>query len=515
MMNVKDNILVLDYGSQYTQLIARRVRELKVHSEILPWDAPVETILSRHPKGIILSGGPASATAPGAPTIDGRLLDGSVPVLGICYGMQLLAHVLGGKVRKGASAEYGASVVRVTAAGNPLLRGLPATFQAWMSHWDEVAAVPTGFSVHAESESGAPAAFSGRDGKVLALQFHPEVVHTEGGLDVLRNFLFDVCRCEESWNLSGWVDQMTSEITAKIGGDRVVCGLSGGVDSTVAAVLTSRAVGDRLECIFVNNGLLRKDEARSVLDLYREKLKLKVHYVDASQTFLSRLEGVVEPERKRKIIGETFVRVFEAKAAEIGGAQWLLQGTLYPDVIESGFKGKGASVIKTHHNVGGLPDDIAFGLLEPLRDLFKDEVRAIGALMDVPGAILGRHPFPGPGLAVRCLGEVSPGRLDVLREADAIFAEEIVAAGLYDRMWQAFCVLLPVRTVGVMGDVRTYAEAVVLRAVHSQDGMTADWVRLSPELLDRVSRRICNEVEGVNRVVLDVTSKPPATIEWE
>lgn len=514
-MKKMDNIVILDFGSQYTQLIARRVRELKVHSEILPWDTAAVDVLARQPKGIILSGGPASAAAPDAPTVDRALLDGSIPLLGICYGMQLLAHALGGQVGKGSRAEYGASTVRVTASGNPLFKGLPGSFQAWMSHWDEVVRVPDGFTVQAESESGAPAAFSGPSNRILALQFHPEVAHTEGGREILSNFLFNVCHCEKSWDLSSWIDQMTAEIKAQVGDSRVVCGLSGGVDSTVAAVLTSRAIGDSLECIFVNTGLLRKDEADSVLSLYREKLRLKVHYVDASGTFLSRLSGVSDPERKRKIIGETFVRVFEAKAAEIGGAQWLLQGTLYPDVIESGFKGKGASVIKTHHNVGGLPEDISFGLLEPLRDLFKDEVRAIGALLDVPREILGRHPFPGPGLAVRCLGEITAERLQVLREADAVFLEEIARAGLYDSLWQAFAVLLPVKTVGVMGDVRTYAEAVALRAIGSQDGMTADWVRLPPELLDRVARRICNEIEGVNRVVLDVTSKPPATIEWE
>ncbi len=514
-MKIKDNIVVLDYGSQYTQLIARRIRELKVHSEILPWDSSVGDILAKKPSGIVLSGGPASVSAEGAPTIHGELLDGRVPVLGICYGMQLLAYRLGGKVVRGEKAEYGRMKVSLEEKRIPVLEGIPEEIQAWMSHWDQVMAVPEGYLAGGQSESGALAAFSSPDGRLSALQFHPEVVHTQHGTEMLRNFLFGVCGCEESWDLSDWADLMTEEIRSRVGQDKVVCGLSGGVDSTVAAVLTSRALGDQLECIFVNNGLLRLDEAENVLALYREKLHLKVHYVDATDLFLGKLKDVTDPERKRKIIGETFVRVFEKKAGEIGGAAWLLQGTLYPDVIESGFKGKGAAVIKTHHNVGGLPEDIEFEVLEPLRDLFKDEVRAIGDILEVPREIVGRHPFPGPGLAVRCLGELSPERLDVLRRADAIFIEEIRKAGLYDKIWQAFCVLLPVRTVGVMGDVRTYAEAVVLRAVESQDGMTADWTRIPYEILERVSGRICNEIAGVNRVVLDVTSKPPATIEWE
>lgn len=514
-MKVKDNIVVLDYGSQYTQLIARRIRELKVHSEILPWDATLEEILSKNPSGIVLSGGPASVSAEDAPTIDDGLLDGKVPVLGICYGMQLLAHRLGGKVTRGEMAEYGRMKVCLEEKRIPALEGIPNEFEAWMSHWDQVLEAPEGYLPGGVSDSGALAAFSSPDGRISALQFHPEVVHTEHGTEILRNFLFRVCLCEESWDLSDWVDVMVDEVRSKVGKDTVVCGLSGGVDSTVAAVLTSQAIGDQLECIFVNNGLLRLDEAEQVLAVYRDTLHLKVHYVDASRQFLDKLKGVTDPERKRKIIGETFVRVFEKKANEIGGAAWLLQGTLYPDVIESGFKGKGAAVIKTHHNVGGLPDDIEFEVLEPLRDLFKDEVRAIGRILEVPEVIIGRHPFPGPGLAVRCLGDLAPERLDVLRRADAIFINEIRAAGLYDKIWQAFCVLLPVRTVGVMGDVRTYAEAVVVRAVESQDGMTADWSRIPYEVLDKVSRRICNEITGVNRVVLDVTSKPPATIEWE
>lgn len=514
-MDIRDNIVVLDYGSQYTQLIARRIRELKVHSEILPWDASVEDVLSRKPSGIVLSGGPASVSAEGAPTIAEELLKGEVPLLGICYGMQLLAHRLGGKVVRGEKAEYGRMRVRLEEKRLPVLEGIPDEFQAWMSHWDQVMEAPAGYFPGGVSDSGALAAFSSSDGRISALQFHPEVVHTQCGTEMLKNFLFRVCGCQESWDLADWVDVMTAEIRSRVGSDKVVCGLSGGVDSTVAAVLTSRAIGDQLECIFVNNGLLRLDEAENVLAVYRDHLHLKVHYVDATDLFLGRLQGVTDPERKRKIIGETFVRVFEKKAGEIGGAAWLLQGTLYPDVIESGFKGKGAAVIKTHHNVGGLPEDIEFEVLEPLRDLFKDEVRSIGRILEVPEEIIGRHPFPGPGLAVRCLGDLSPERLDVLRRADAIFIDEIRKAGLYDRIWQAFCVLLPVRTVGVMGDVRTYAEAVVIRAVESQDGMTADWTRIPYEVLERVSGRICNEVSGVNRVVLDVTSKPPATIEWE
>ncbi len=508
-----DTVIVLDYGSQYTQLIARRIREQKVYSEILPWDTPLEKILAKSPKGIVLSGGPNSVHAPGAPGISEGLLNSGIPILGICYGMQVLAKALGGTVERGKTAEYGRATVTFY-RNNPLFEGLSETSTVWMSHWDQVLKLPEGASLLAESHEGVLAGFAGEGGKIWALQFHPEVVHTREGVSILRNFLFSVCACKPDWDLGEFVESMKEDIREKTGEQRIICGLSGGVDSSVAAVLTSQAVGDRLECIFVNNGLLRQNEAEEVLEAYTA-LDLKVHYVDAGERFLEALRGVTDPERKRKIIGETFIRVFEDIAEKVGGAVWLLQGTLYPDVIESGHQGKGAAVIKTHHNVGGLPEDMELRLLEPLRDLFKDEVRAIGKILGIPRNILGRHPFPGPGLGVRCLGEITQERLETLRKADAIFLESLRQEGLYDSIWQAFCVLLPVRTVGVMGDIRTYAEAVALRAVEAQDGMTADWARIDPVILDKVARRICNEVPGVNRVVLDITGKPPGTIEWE
>jgi GMP synthase (glutamine-hydrolysing) len=508
------NIVILDCGSQYTQLIARRIRELQVHSEILPWDSPEEAILAHNPNGIIISGGPRSVLEEDAPAIPDSILHSGIPILGICYGMQLLAHRLGGTVMQAPLAEYGPAEVRVLDSENSLLKGMPESLSVWMSHWDSVTSLPAGCHAIAESRGGLISGFADKSSRITALQFHPEVAHTPRGMEILRNFLFSICNCVPDWNLSDWADQSVRAIREQVGSDRVVCGLSGGVDSTVAAVLTARAIGDQLDCIFVNNGLLRLDEAEEVLEAYRG-MNLRIHYVDASDRFLEGLRGVSEPERKRKIIGELFVRVFEEKAAEIGGAQWLLQGTLYPDIIESGHKGKGAAVIKTHHNVGGLPERMSLKILEPLRDLFKDEGREIGRMLGVPELILGRHPFPGPGLAVRCLGEITADRLDTLRRADAIFIDEVRKAGLYDRLWQAFCVLLPARSVGVMGDVRTYAEAIALRAVESLDAMTADWARLPADLLNRTANRICNEVQGVNRVVYDVTSKPPATIEWE
>lgn len=511
----REKIVIIDCGSQYTQLIARRIREIGVYSEIMPWDSDIGIILGSEPSGIIISGGPGTVLEDDSPSVPRDLLDGGVPVLGICYGMQLAAKLLGGEVRKGEYAEYGRSTVLVGEKPGALLKGLGGELEVWMSHWDYVESPPPGFTVTARSESGMISGFESPDSRICAIQFHPEVAHTARGMEVLSNFVFGICGCAKSWDLENWIDSTVEDIRATTGGSRVVCGLSGGVDSTVAAVITSRAVGDRLECIFVNNGLLRLGEAEQVMETYRSSLGLKVHYVDATEDFLSALDGVTEPEAKRKAIGETFIRVFERKAWETGGASWLLQGTLYPDVIESGHKGKNAAVIKSHHNVGGLPEKMDFQVLEPLRDLFKDEVRKIGSMLGVPGEILGRHPFPGPGLAVRCLGGVTRERLETLRKADAIFLSEIRTAGLYDRMWQAFCVLLPVRTVGVMGDIRTYAEVIALRAVESPDGMTADWVRLPADLLDRVSRRICNEIGGANRVVYDITGKPPSTIEWE
>jgi GMP synthase (glutamine-hydrolysing) len=510
-----EKVVIIDCGSQYTQLIARRIRDLGVYSEILPWDVAEEKIFSKKPKGIVISGGPGTVLDPDAPVVSRDLLDGTVPVLGICYGMQLAGYLLGGSVKKGNFAEYGKATVVVERTETPLFEGLPGELTVWMSHWDYVETPPPGFHVTARSRSGMIAGFSDESGRIQAIQFHPEVSHTDFGVEILKNFLFGICGCSGTWNLSDWTDAAIRAIREKVGDDRVVCGLSGGVDSTVAAVLTQRAVGDNLECIFVDTGLLRQDEASEVLETYRKNLKLKVHFVDASEVFLKALSRVFDPEKKRKAIGETFIRVFEEKAEKIGGAKWLLQGTVYPDVIESGKRGKDAAVIKSHHNVGGLPEEMDLKVLEPLRDLFKDEVRKIGKMLGVPESILKRHPFPGPGLAVRCLGEVTKERLETLRRADAIFLDEIRKAGLYDSLWQAFCVLLPVRTVGVMGDIRTYAEVVGLRAVESVDAMTADWAKLPADLLDTAARRICNEVGGANRVVYDVTAKPPSTIEWE
>lgn len=508
-----DNIVILDCGSQYTQLIARRVRELKVHSEILPYDATIEQITSRAPSGLIISGGPRSVLEPDSPRLADGFFDLPIPILGICYGMQLAAIQYGGVVRRSAAREYGHAVLRVIDGDCPFFAGIPERSQVWMSHGDDVKQLPPGFIKTAQTEDGVIAAMRTPDNHINAVQFHPEVYHTEKGVEFLSNYLFKLCHCKGDWNLGDWAERTIKEIAQKVGDDKVICGLSGGVDSSVAAALTAAAVGDNLRCIFVNNGLLRKNEAEEVLDSYRQ-MKLNVTYVDASDRFLTALAGVTEPEKKRKIIGGTFIKVFEAEARKVEGARWLLQGTLYPDVIESG-KRKGAAVIKSHHNVGGLPADMNLTLLEPLRELFKDECRAVGRHLGVPESIVRRHPFPGPGLAVRCLGDITREKLDILRGADKIFLDEIHRAGIYDDIWQAFAVLLPVYTVGVMGDERTYARVCALRAITSRDGMTAEWYRMPTEVLARASTRICNEVRGINRVVYDCTSKPPATVEWE
>jgi GMP synthase (glutamine-hydrolysing) len=508
-------VLILDFGSQYTQLIARRVRELGVYSEIRPFDAPIEPNASKELKGLILSGGPDSVYREGAPNPPSALLERRIPVLGICYGMQWMMRALGGMVEPSADRVYGPATVAVVDGDSLLFRGLEPEQQVWASHGDRVLEPAPGFSSSASSPSAPYAAVEDRGRRLFGVQFHPEVMHTRQGQQVLHNFLFDGCGCHGDWTISSFVDEAMEGIRSTVGHDHVICGLSGGVDSSVMALLLHRALGDRLTCIFVNNGLLRANEVEQVLGDFRERYHLQVRYADASRLFLERLVGVEDPERKRKIIGETFIDVFEEQARACGDAEFLAQGTIYPDRIESASVRGPSATIKTHHNVGGLPERMKLKLVEPLRELFKDEVRRVGEELGLDHAFVQRHPFPGPGLAVRIIGPVTAERVAVLQQADAIFIEELRRAELYERTAQAFVVLLPVRTVGVMGDGRTYEHVVALRAVETTDFMTADWARLPADFLSRVASRIVNEVSGINRVVYDVTSKPPGTIEWE
>jgi GMP synthase (glutamine-hydrolysing) len=510
----QNEVLVLDFGGQYSQLIARRVRECGVFSELLPHHVGVDEVRRRAPKGLILSGGPASVYAQGAPRLDPALLELGIPVLGICYGMQALVLTLGGRVEGAEVGEFGRSQLTVREHGR-LLAGTPAEQPCWMSHRDTVFEAPPGFTPLASSTESPVAAVEDVERGLYGIQFHPEVVHTPYGQQVLTTFLEDICGCARDWSAASIIDEQIAAIRAQVGDGRVICGLSGGVDSSVAALLVHRAVGDQLTCVFVDHGLMRRNEGEQVIAAFRDHFKVPLVAVDAERRFLDRLKGVSEPEAKRKAIGAEFIRVFEEEAAKIGDARYLVQGTLYSDVIESG-GGTGAATIKSHHNVGGLPEDLEFELVEPLRALFKDEVRAVGAELGLPERLVWRQPFPGPGLAIRVVGgEATKERLDTLRAADFILQDEIRSAGLYRELWQSFCVLPDIRTVGVQGDERTYGYVVAIRAVTSDDAMTADWARLPYDLLERIASRMINEIREVNRVVLDITSKPPGTIEWE
>ncbi|QHN65891.1 glutamine-hydrolyzing GMP synthase [Bergeyella cardium] len=509
---MNNGIIILDFGSQYNQLIARRVRDLGVYSEVLPFDTPLDEILERKPVGIILSGGPSSVNVPDACLVDKALFEAGVPVLGICYGMQLTAYLLGGKVKKGEKGEYGKANFEILKT-NSVLEGISQTSTVWMSHFDEVETPPEGFEI--SGKSGVIAAMANEKQKIYTLQFHPEVSHTEEGEKMIENFIFKVCKAEKNWQLTNYIDRSIEEIRKKVGREKVILGLSGGVDSSVAAVLIHKAIGSQLTCIFVDTGLLRKDEGRKVMENYGEHFNMNIKMIDASQRFLNKLKGISDPEQKRKIIGNEFIAVFDEESNKLEGAKFLAQGTIYPDVIESQSVKGPSAVIKSHHNVGGLPEDMKLELLEPLRELFKDEVRKVGEELGIPHHLVHRHPFPGPGLGIRILGEVDAEKVKILQEADDIFIEELYKNQLYDSVSQAFVVLLPVKSVGVMGDERTYEYTAAVRSANTIDFMTATWSRLPYDLLETVSSRIINEVKGINRVVYDISSKPPATIEWE
>ena len=513
-----DLIIVLDFGAQYSLLIARRVRECNVYCEVLPYDTPLSEIKAKNPKGIILSGGPASVYDNGSPQAPEGLWGSGIPVLGICYGMQLLAKDMGGEVKGGKKREYGKAELEIDDESS-IFAGLDGKMQCWMSHGDTVMALPPGFTQLAHTATTKNASIGNPAKKIFGVQFHPEVVHTPKGLEIIKNFVYIICECKPTWTTANFVEESVNEIKAKIGKENILCALSGGVDSTTVSALVSKAVGDQLTCMFIDQGFMRKNEAKKINELFTNRFKINFVHIDASKRFFEKLKGVTDPEQKRKLIGTEFIRTFEEEAKKLGHMPFLAQGTLYPDVIESAVpgttEGKAAKKIKTHHNVGGLPEDMEFKIVEPLRKLFKDEVRALGKEIGVPEEIVSRQPFPGPGLAIRIIGEVTPERVKILQEVDDIVVGEIKNAGLYKEIWQSFAVLLPIRTVGVMGDKRTYLNTVAIRAVTSKDAMTADWARLPYDLLETMSNRIVNEIPEVNRVVYDISSKPPSTIEWE